>query len=95
MATRFRWEKETAEPGRGIWVRYNLYINGYPHVGAIYRYKQGSKIVYAPTGFTNAKFSKLIDAKKCVEKFYGLKRPKKKINNEYGIKGDWRPFEGM
>ena len=37
----------------------------------------------------------LYEAKRAAEKYFGVKITKKKQNDDYGIKGDWRPFEGM
>ena len=37
----------------------------------------------------------LYEAKRAAEKYFGVKITQKKQNDDYGIKGDWRPFEGM
>lgn len=43
-------------------------------------------------------FDYLTDAKRKVESYWGKKitrSRRSKSENDYGIKGDWRPFEGM
>ena len=43
-------------------------------------------------------FDYLTDAKRKVESYWGKKITplrRSKSENDYGIKGDWRPFEGM
>lgn len=46
------------------------------------------------------KYKYLSDAKRKLEAYYGkritpARNPRKERENDYGIKGDWRPFEGM
>ena len=98
MARDFRWTRETNIRNVDRWARYMLliddrgivaYIDKSPNYREYYAYTDCNS--YNPSAHLLGSYRYLEDAKKSIERYYGLKRDAGK-RAEYGIKGKLRPF---